>query len=121
MTKTTDRFFEEILNKHEAGEKISTGAGYAYRAWRFSSYNESSEFECEDLPSDNDMKDFVDTSKASGIGTLAITEQSTALMRNLHTLESLGCEMLGLCKVARIKSEFKPDEKTEHNAIRIKL
>ena len=121
MKETTNKFFEELLKKNEAGEKIPTGAAYAYRTWKFSLQNESSEFECEDLPSDNAMKDFVDTLKAGGIDTFAITDQSTALMRNLHTLESLGCEVLGLCKVTRIESEFRPNEKTEHKAVRIKL
>ena len=66
-----------------------------------------------------DMADFSDTLKEAGCKTLAVTEQSTALTRNLHSLAKLGWTMEGLCTVTRTDSGYGCDENDEVQGIRV--
>lgn len=96
---------------------FSDGQDKAFCAWDKTIRNESSIFEVEDLPWDKDTHDFVETLRAAGITEFAVTDQSTALMRNLHHLAAEGCAMQGLCKVTRSEIRWGIREPTEHDGI----
>ena len=98
---------------------FSNGRMLAYRAWRNSVQRGSSELECDNLPFPRDMADFSDTLKEAGCETLAVTEQSTALMRNLHALAKLGWTMDCLCTVTRTDSGYGCEENDEVQGIRM--
>ena len=94
------------FQKMEKGEKVSYGQGYAYRAWRDSLENNASAFEVHALPwsapdLDGEMKKFVDTLREAGIDHFIITDESTALMRCLHTLIGAGGILEGPATVTR--------------------
>ena len=101
---------------------FSKGQMSAYRAWQNSTANESSIFEVNDLPWDNEAHDFITCLKEAGITEFAVTDQSTALMRVLHILaDEEGCKLEGLCKVTRSERRWGEDETTEHNGILMSL
>lgn len=69
-------------------------------AWRVLYWNERDEPNFEDFVWDkNEAKDFIDTLRAAGVKTFTVTNQSTALMENMHWFEQNGCKLMGLCEV----------------------
>jgi len=116
MTDQTNTYFQAI-NQANTGAHFTGGQLKAYRAWLGSTRNESSAFEVQDLPWDRDIHDFVETLRAAGIAEFAVTDQSTALMRNLHQLTDEGCTMLGLCKVTRSETRWGNEGATEYDGI----
>ena len=101
----------------ETSLPYTDGQAKAYLAWITSVRNESSTFEVQDLPWDRDIHDFVETLRAAGISEFAVTDQSTALMRNLHQLVGEGCTMQGLCKVSRSGACWGEESITKHDGI----
>ena len=81
----------------------------------------SSEFEMEDFLWEREVLDFIDALKKAGITTFAYTNQSTAVMENLHAFAKAGCTMQGLCTVTRQERRWGDDETTEHPGIRFSL
>ena len=116
----SDDFLLMISEKKESDPfPYSRGQTTAYRAYKESIENESSIFECSDLPWESDMKDFVETLTLSGLREFAVTDHSTALMSGLHALEANGCKVSGLCKVMEKATGKKRD--TTKNGILIIL
>ena len=105
MNKYT-RFFETMEARSRAGEEFPTGMGYAHRAWWKSKQHGSDIFECETMPFERDMHDFVNTLRAAGVTRFAVTEKSTALLDDMHCLASLGCSLEGLGKVIRTEERY---------------
>ena len=94
------------FQKMEKAEKVSYGQDYAYRAWRDSLENNASTFEVHELPwgssdLDGEMKKFVETLREAGIDHFIVTDESTALMRCLHTLIAAGGFLEGPATVTR--------------------
>ena len=115
MNEKIRNYFESL----ERNEKFSHGAGYAYRAYLDTCNNSNSEeLIVNDLPFEDDMSDFVETLRSAGLTTVLITDASTALLRNLHQLDELGCRFDGLCKATRNYAWGAPEEIP---AIRIRL
>lgn len=118
--KYPDHFLLMISEKKESDPfPYSRKQTTAYRAYKESIENESSIFECSDLPWESDMKDFVETLTSSGLREFAVTDHSTALMSGLHALEANGCKVSGLCKVMEKATGKKRD--TTKNGILIIL
>ena len=101
------------------------GQRKAYWAWRNSFGHGpelvSSEFECDDLPYDEEMQDFIQTLREAGVKTLAVTDGTSGLMCGIHILADLGCTMEGLCKVTRTDICFGEVETKEVQGIRFRL
>lgn len=116
---------EELKLWYEKEKKItfpfSQGQNNAYRAWSTSLLRGSSELECEDLPWDKDMADFVSTLRIAGFTTLVVTDQSTALMRSLFALTALGCRLVGLCRITRHETRWGEEEPSKVEGIRFEL
>lgn len=97
---------------------ISIGASKAYRAWWTSIERQEDEVEMDDFLWDREVQDFVDALKAAGIKTFVYTNQSTAVMENLHQFAAAGCTMQGLCTITRRENRWGDEKPTEVIGIR---
>ena len=80
---------------------FESGACKAYRAWETSLSRKEDELEMNDFLWDKEVADFIDALRSAGIGTFVYTNQSTAVMENIHAFAAHGCTMEGLCTIAR--------------------
>lgn len=85
---------------------VSQGACKAYRAWKNSVDSGLDDVEMDDFLWDKEVGDFVETLREAGIMSFVYTNQSTAMMDNLHDLEKEGCIMEGLCKREKIEKRL---------------
>lgn len=87
---------------------ITDGEAMAYQMW----LNGRKEFECRRRPGvtlltyelstflwDAQIHSFIETLREAGIRSFVFTNTSTAVMDNLHSFESEGCEIKGLASV----------------------
>lgn len=88
---------------------VAAGACKAYRAWSHTIEKEGEELELDDFLWDREVADFVDCLRDAGIKTFIYTNQSTAVMENLHAFEKEGCRMDGLCTIKRMERSFGED------------
>lgn len=85
---------------------VSQGACKAYRAWKNSLESGLDDVEMDDFLWDKEVGDFVETLRKAGIMSFIYTNQSTAMMDNLHDLEKEGCIMEGLCRREKTERGF---------------
>ena len=85
---------------------VAAGACKAYRAWSCSLEKNADEVEMDDFLWDREVSAFVETLRAAGIASFIYTNQSTAVMENLHAFEENGCKMDGLTKIKRTARRF---------------
>ena len=97
------------------------GACKAYRAWASSISRKEDELEMDDFLLDKEVADFISTLRSAGIGTFVYTNQSTAVMENLHAFAAQGCTMTGLCTITRQESRWGDEEPYEVQGIRFSL
>ena len=97
---------------------FESGVSKAYRAWAQSLSRKEDELEMDDFLWDWEVQDFVDALKAAGIKTFVYTNQSTAVMENLHQFAAAGCTMQGLCTITRRENRWGDEEPTEVIGIR---
>ncbi|MBR2258186.1 MAG: hypothetical protein IJ899_12820 [Blautia sp.] len=100
---------------------IAPGANKAYRAYRMTQIHNSSEFEMEEFLWDKEVKDFVEALRKAGIPEFAYTNQSTAVMENIHAFAAEGCTLEGLCKVTRKEDRYGEEAETEYPGLRFKV
>ena len=93
----------------------------AYWAFRNSSEIESGDLEMNDFLWERDVKDFSDTLKAAGVTTFVLTNQSTALMENIHQLEAEGWKLLGPCKLPVKEFRYGSDRIVDHLGLRFEI
>ena len=97
------------------------GACKAYRAWASSISRKEDELEMDDFLWDKEVADFVNTLRSAGIKTFVYTNQSTAVMENLHAFAAQGCTMTGLCTITRQETRWGDEEPVEIMGIRFSL
>lgn len=116
---------EELKNWHAEKEAMKfpfeQGACKAYRAWAQSISRKEDELEVDDFLWDKEVKDFIDTLRCAGIKSFVYTNQSTAVMENLHAFAKEGCTMIGLCTITRQETRWGGEEPTEIMGIRFQL
>ena len=100
---------------------FSQGANKAYRAWASSVGRQEKEVEMDDFLWDSEVADFVDTLRKAGFGSFVYTNQSTAVMENLHQFAAQGCAMQGLCMITRRENRWGEEEPVEIMGIRFIL
>lgn len=100
---------------------ISQGVSKAYRAWWTSIDRQEDELEMDDFLWEKDVQDFIGALKAAGIKTFVYTNQSTAVMENLHQFAAAGCTMQGLCTITRRERRWGDEEQTEVIGIRFRI
>lgn len=92
--------------KNQMTYPIPAGACKAYRAYENSLEKGNEELELNDFLWEKEVGDFVETLRAANIKTFIYTDQSTAVMENLHGLSNAGCRMDGLCTIKRQERRF---------------
>ena len=97
------------------------GACKAYRAWAQSISRKEDELEMDDFLWEKDVEDFIEALRSAGIETFVYTNQSTAVMENLHQFAAAGCMMQGLCTIIRRENRWGDEEPTEVMGIRFSL
>lgn len=100
---------------------FAAGASKAYRAWASSIGRQEDEIEMDDFLWDREVADFVDTLRRAGFSTFVYTNQSTAVMENLHQFAAQGCRMKGLCTITRRESRWGEEEPVGIMGIRFSL
>ena len=116
---------EELKSWYEEKGKLTypveAGACKAYRAWMHTVEREEDEVEMNDFLWDKEVQDFVDCLRKAGIGRFIYTNQSTAVMENLHSFEAEGCRMEGLTTITRMERRFGEDREERILGIRFSL
>ena len=100
---------------------FSSGASKAYRAWATSVSRQEGEVELDDFLWETEVADFVDTLRKAGFTTFVYSNQSTAVMENLHQLAAYGCRMEGLCTITRHENRWGDEEPAEIMGIRFTI
>ena len=100
---------------------FEAGASKAYRAWASSISRKEDEVEMDDFLWEKEVPDFTETLRRAGIKTFIYTNQSTAVMENLHQFAAAGCTMQGLCTITRQETRWGDEEPTEIMGIRFSL
>ena len=97
------------------------GESKAYRAWAGSISKQEDEVEMEDFLWEKEVAGFIGTLRKAGIQTFVYTNQSTAVMENLHQFAAAGCRMESLCTITRTETRWGDEEPTEVMGIRFSL
>ena len=97
------------------------GACKAYRAWAASISRQEDELEMDDFLWEKEVGEFVEALRSAGIQTFVYTNQSTAVMENLHQFAAEGCTMDGLCTITRRETRWGDEEPTEVMGIRFSV
>ena len=100
---------------------FESGVSKAYRAWAQSLSRKEDELEMDDFLWDKEVADFIEALRSAGIETFVYTNQSTAVMENLHAFAAQGCTMTGLCTSTRQETRWGDEEPTEVMGIRFSL
>ena len=93
------------------------GESKAYRAWAMS----ADEVEMSDFLWDGEVEDFVKALRKAEIQTFVYTNQSTAVMGNLHAFAKAGCTLEGLCTITKKETRWGDEETTEVMGVRFSL
>ena len=100
---------------------FESGVSKAYRAWAQSLSRKEDELEMDDFLWDKEVADFIEALRSAGIETFVYTNQSTAVMENLHAFATQGCRMTGLCTITRQETRWGEEEPYEVQGIRFSL
>ena len=100
---------------------FESGVSKAYRAWAQSLSRKEDEVEMDDFLWDKEVADFIEALRSAGIETFVYTNQSTAVMENLHAFAAQGCTMMGLCTITRQETRWGDEEPVEIMGIRFSL
>ena len=100
---------------------FSQGACKAYRAWQTSIRRKQDEIEMDDFLWEKEVGDFIEALREAGFQTFVYTNQSTAVMENLHQIAAAGCKMEGLCTITRRENRWGEEEPYEVQGIRFSL
>ena len=95
-----------------------SGVSKAFRAWK---YGESDEFLFEDFVWEREAADFIDTLRKAGLETFVVTNDSTALMENIHWFVGLGCKLERTCIVTKHCRRWGEDEEEQLMGLRFSL
>ena len=100
---------------------FSQGISKAFRAWKASIQRSEDEVEMDDFLWESEVHDFVDALREAGFQTFVYTNQSTAVLENLHQLAAEGCRLEGLCTITRRENRWGEEEPYEVQGIRFGL
>ena len=100
---------------------FESGVSKAYRAWSQSISRKEDELEMDDFLWEKEVTDFIETLRKAGITSFVYTNQSTAVMENLHAFAAEGCTMTGLCTITRHENRWGDEEPTEIMGIRFSV
>ena len=100
---------------------FSQGTSKAFRAWKSSIHRSEDEIEMDDFLWEKEVHDFVAALREAGFSSFVYTNQSTAVMENLHQFAAEGCRLEGLCTITRKETRWGEEEPYEVQGIRFSL
>ena len=100
---------------------FSQGISKAFRAWKSSLSRSEDEIEMDDFLWEGEVHDFVEALREAGFSSFVYTNQSTAVMDNLHRFAAEGCRLEGLCTITRQENRWGEEEPYEVQGIRFSL
>ena len=100
---------------------FSQGISKAFRAWKTSIQRSEDEVEMDDFLWEQEVNDFIEALRQAGFQTFVYTNQSTAVMENLHQFAAAGCKLDGLCTITRHENRWGEEEPYEVQGIRFSL
>ena len=100
----------------EETNPVSGGIGKAFRAWL---YSEGNELEMDEFLWDREVSDFVETLRKAGIQSFVYTNQSTAVMENIHQFVAAGCTLEGPCTL--VKKSYRWGEEGEEQILGLRF
>lgn len=117
-TKGWDSEEYKAWREREEGIRFPLNGGQqrAFQAWRYTKENDLETFTMNDFIWDKDVADFAEALRQAGISEFLYTNQSTAVMDNIHDLEANGFRMAGLATFE--KAGWWKDEKETVRALR---
>lgn len=111
-----NRYFQKMQRKGIAYRKkiaprpidssrklYSEGASLAYKYWAISERYNASDIFIDVLPDLNTTRELLDTFRAAEINTIVISIDNKTM---IGELETLGCRIIGECKVFRRETEL---------------
>lgn len=93
----------------------------AYQDWINFNANSSNYYECDDLPWDDEISDYVETIKDAGIYEFAVTDHSSNLMNGLHSFSKFNYKIISTCDVIHIEKRWNGVQKTVRQDILLRL
>ena len=75
----------------------------------------------DDFLWEKEVHDFVAALREAGFSSFVYTNQSTAVMENLHQFAAEGCRLEGLCTITRKETRWGEEEPYEVQGIRFSL
>jgi len=111
---------DELKSWYEKEKRMEfpfpAGASKAFRAWE---YSEGDEVEMSDFCWEREVDDFVKTLCKAGLDSFVFTNQSTAVMENIHQFVAAGCTLEGPCTL--VKKINRWGEETEEQVIGLRF
>ena len=102
-------------------DPISSGAYKAYRAYEYSLEKGNKDFELNDYLWDREVADFIGTLRKAGITEFIYSNESTAVMGNIHGFLTQGCTLEGACSFTRIERRWGDEEEETVRGLRLKV
>ena len=102
----------------EKTNPLSGGIGKAFRAWL---YSEGNELEMSDYLWEREVPDFVETLRKAGIQSFVYSNQSTAVMENIHQFVAAGCTLEGPCTLIKKSSRWGEEGEEQILGLRFRL
>ena len=99
----------------------TSGQYKAFWAYRRSSEMELKDFEMSDALWESEVADFCRTLLEAGVTEFVLTNQTTALMENIHQLENQGWHLTGTCRLPVKQYRYGSDRVEEHLGLRFEI
>lgn len=115
----SDDDFWAWYGKHAKPEYPLTGG--QNKAMYLVYWNEAEELVYDDFVWEKEAHDFITTLRDMGAKTIVITNQSTALMENMHWFQQEGCKLVGLCEVETGKKDWLTHEPERKMGVRFEF
>ena len=107
--------------KEAMKDPLTNGEYKAYRAFEYSLEKGNRDFELEDFLWDREVADFIGTLRRAGIEEFIYSNQSTAVMENIHGFIAEGCTLEGACTFKRTDRRWGEEEETTVLGLRFKV
>ena len=111
-------YFENLcrLGKEHAAMYKAHEAKKAFRAWYWGT---TEELEMDEFLWDREVEGFVDTLRKAGLPSFVYTNQSTAVMENIHQFVAAGCTLEGPCTLTKKSNRW--GEETEEQVLGLRF
>ena len=100
----------------EDSNPVAGGIGKAFRAWYWGT---TEELEMDEFLWEREAEDFIETLRKAGFQSFVYTNQSTAVMQNIHQFVAAGCTLEGPCTITKKRDRW--GEETEEQVLGLRF